>query len=53
MTDKRRDQTEDREPYGGRDPAPSEHGETVPYYDSPVLPIGRDEEPDDDREPAL
>ena len=48
MSDKRRDQTGDTEPYGGRDPAPSEHGETVPYgwHDGtrPVRPINDDNE---------
>ena len=53
MSDKRRDQTADREPYGGRELPDTPFGPTVPVYDSPVLPIGRDEEPDDDREPAL
>ena len=43
----------DREPYGGRELPDSPFGPTVPYYDSPVLPIGRDEEPDDDREERI
>ena len=57
MSDKRRDDTGDTEPVGGRLPPPTEFGDVVPYgwHDGtrPVLPIGKDDEPDDDREERL
>ena len=53
MSDKRRDDTGDTEPVGGRLPPPTEYGPTIPYYDSPILPIGKDDEADDDREERL
>ena len=52
MSDKRRDQTGDTEPYGGGRVPDSEYGPTIPYYDSPILPIGKDDEADDE-EPTL